>query len=69
MRLLSKHKVKIPKDSGDLRGMEPAQSPNFHLDGCFVELLSDQETKWLQDTGSEPMSTRAHYSAPSSGKG
>lgn len=44
-RLTDEHAVAIPADSDDLRGIEPAQKPTFHLHGCFAHLLSDRRDK------------------------
>lgn len=44
-RLLDEHRIPIPRDSLDLRGMEGPRPPSFRLHGCFEHLLSDREDK------------------------
>lgn len=44
-RLLDEHRIPIPKDSLDLRGMEGPRMPTFNLHGCFEHLLSEEEGK------------------------
>lgn len=41
-RLTDEHAVTIPAGCHELRGIEPAQPPTFHLHGCFSHLLSDR---------------------------